>query len=79
MSERAYTAKAFEYLRTQTDCVLGMSPTAYDAKIACEHHAGQPLQWIEYGARDSGPYSYAFIYAGEQVALAYLVHQRSEE
>jgi hypothetical protein len=56
-----FKAKSFSYTGARRDRVLGEFPTMFDAKIACERHAKQPLRWIDFDAREFGPYSAADI------------------
>lgn len=68
-----FTAKSFSYTGARRDRVLGEFRTMFDAKIACERHAKQPLRWIDFGARDSGPYSTADISEHGAIKRVYMV------
>ena len=68
-----FTAKSFSYTGARRDRVLGEFRTMFDAKIACERHAKQPLRWIDVDMGNLGPYSSADISEHGALKRVYMV------
>lgn len=70
-----FKAKSFSYTGARRDRVLGEFRTMFDAKIACERHAKQPLRWIDFS---SIPYSTADISEHGAIKRVYIVSAAAE-